>query len=451
MVLISDVEIKPSTGHSDVIEISRKLYDLWNLRSYPNLSLKCGRETQRVTIRPQKDFGTESLLCDTRLLQAFHLPAEPLPLKLAFDRTAAQLELGPIVSVLTLLKKNEFDGPLISYCKEMARYSEKHNILFYVFTLKDWRRSSVVGYLLRHHLWDRCELPRPHVIYNRIGQRKLERLPATTRFIENLAEKNIHFFNAHFLDKWQVHERLASHPELLPYLPETLMCDSQKLIEEMLLRHKSVFLKPTDGGQGKKIFRIHASDHSFELDHTSFNGEIERNYADFNRLFATIKSRIRSQKYIVQQGLELLEFKRRPLDFRMLCNRGKTGEWKMTSAIARVSSEGQFVSNLARGGSYHSIRHILEECFQPKHAKQVQKLLIELALEAAEVISQETTGCFAELGVDLAIDQDGKPWIIEVNTKPSKDLDPDREPAVVRPSARAIIDFSGKLSGFGKN
>lgn len=451
MVLISDINILPSAGKMDQIKISRTLYDAWNLASYPILSLKCGRKKQTVQILPDNNVGKTSLICNPILLQTFHLPSESLFLKLSFDKRSYQLELGPIISILTLLKKNAFDGPLLTYCKEMARYSEKHHVLFYVFTLKDWRRESVVGYVWRHRVWDRCELPNPHVIYNRIGQRKLEKLPATTRFIENLSERNIHFFNAHFLDKWQVQEKLASHSELHPYLPETLLYENSVQIEEMLQRHQSVFLKPADGRQGKQIFRIRGKGDHLELDYTTFNGEIERSYSNFKSLFMAIESRLIHQKYVVQQGLDLLKHKQSPLDFRMLCNRGFSGNWSMTSAIARVSSEDQFVSNLARGGSYHSIRDILEMSFHRKEAIQVQKLLKELALEAAEIISLETDGCFAELGVDLAIDEHGKPWIIEINTKPSKDLDPERAPAVIRPSAKAIIDFSCRLSGFVKN
>ncbi|HET7656979.1 MAG TPA: YheC/YheD family protein [Bacillales bacterium] len=450
MVLFSNIEIKPSQGNPHSIIISRRLHESWNLTSYPFLTLKCGREKQIVESHPGEENGEAQLLFDPRLFHQFHLPAEPALLKLAFDPKSGQLELGPIIAVLTFLKNNTFDGPLVPYCKELARYCEKQHVLFYVFTLKDWRRGSVAGYMWRHYTWDRHELPMPHVIYNRIGQRNLEKLPATIRFFESLSEKHIHYFNAHFLDKREVHEKLSAYPELLPYLPETVFYDHRDSLEEMILRHDTIFLKPSDGRQGKHIFRIHNVHDHLELDYTTFNGEIERSFTDFNDLYEAIKSKIQQQPYMIQRGLTLLEYKQCPLDFRMLCNRGHTGEWKITSGIARVSSEDQFVSNLARGGSYHSIMDILNETFQKKHARQVRQLLSELALEVADVIAKETNGLFGELGVDLAIDQQGKPWIIEVNTKPSKDMDPDREPTVIRPSAKAVIDYGSMLSGFAK-
>lgn len=451
MAFVSNVMIQPSAGEPNRLFLSRRLYETWHLISFPYLILKCGTEKQLVNCVPGSRDDETKLTCDPRLLQQFHLPAEPIPLKLAFDPHTEELEIGPIIAVLTLIKKGTFDGALVPYCEELGRYSEKHHSLFYVFTLRDWRRESVVGYLRRHNQWDRHELPQPQAIHNRIGQRRLERLPATERFFESLAEKQIAIFNARYLDKWEIHEKLSSRAEFTPYLPETILHENKRSLNEMLKRHPSVFLKPAAGSQGKRIFRVHQKENRFELDYTTFSGGIERRYTKFDPLYLNIESRLRRQRYIIQQGLSLMEYGGRPLDFRILCNKGYTGKWKITSGVARVSSEEQFVSNLARGGASYSIREVLEDSFHEKAAKQIQQLLGELALEACEILSMETEGIYGELGVDLALDSQGKPWIIEVNTKPSKDLDPEREQTVIRPSAKAVIDYACFLAGFAKN
>ena len=53
----------------------------------------------------------------------------------------------------------------------------------------------------------------------------------------------------------------------------------------------------------------------------------------------------------------------------------------------------------------------------------------------------EAEGLYGELGIDLAIDVHDQPWIIEVNTKPSKQTDMTSAPQTVRPSAKAIIEY----------
>ncbi|HEU5140806.1 MAG TPA: YheC/YheD family protein [Bacillales bacterium] len=447
MSLIEPIIVQPLTGETNEIHLSRPLYESWKLASFSNLTLKCGPVQHSVSCLPNNNGGSPQLICDPRLLQKFHLPVEPQPLRIAFDPTKGELQIGPVVAVLTLLKGNAFEGSLVAYCDELTRYSEKQHALLYVFTLKDWRRDSVIGYVKRHNYWDRRELPIPHVIHNRIGQRKLEQLPATERYFQEITNEGIACFNARFLDKWEVHQQLASHPDLAPYLPETILYESEKSLKEMTERYSSVFLKPAAGSQGKQIFRITRRENHFELDYTTFSGDIERQFSTFEELYHTLVRRIRQQQYIIQQGLSLLEHRQCPLDFRMLCNRRQTDKWTVTSGVARISNEEQFVSNLARGGKSHSIKEVLQQAFPNRVAKQIRALLGDLSLEIAERVSLESEGIYGELGIDLALDYQGKPWILEVNTKPSKDLDPSRDQAI-RPSAKAVIDYSCYLAGF---
>lgn len=141
-----------------------------------------------------------------------------------------------------------------------------------------------------------------------------------------------------------------------------------------------------------------------------------------------------------------MTYNHRALDFRLLCNRNNQGSWKIASAVARVSGKEQFVSNIARGGELLSVDDVLLPFFNDKKAKELKHFLIELALEVAEIVGQEIHGIYGELGVDLAIDTNGHPWLIEVNTKPSKDLDSERKNLVIRPSARGIIEYASYLA-----
>lgn len=118
----------------------------------------------------------------------------------------------------------------------------------------------------------------------------------------------------------------------------------------------------------------------------------------------------------------------------------------MTSAVARVSQQGNFVSNLARGGEIAHAHGILQEVYEHQTAQQIAKLLKELALDICHCITVSTDGLFAELGIDLALDTDGHPWIIEVNTKPSKQHDSITD-KMIRPSTKAIVQYCAYLSG----
>lgn len=77
------------------------------------------------------------------------------------------------------------------------------------------------GYVLEQGEWCKAELPFPQVVHNRLHKRTNERSEMFQRFIKDLQNGGIPYFNNHFLNKWTVHEQLANTDYLLPYLPET--------------------------------------------------------------------------------------------------------------------------------------------------------------------------------------------------------------------------------------
>jgi glutathione synthase/RimK-type ligase-like ATP-grasp enzyme len=132
------------------------------------------------------------------------------------------------------------------------------------------------------------------------------------------------------------------------------------------------------------------------------------------------------------------------MDFRALCHKNQHDLWEVTSLVARISAEEQFVSNIARGGQTTKPLSVLKPLFRKKMCNEIILQMKELSIEAATIISSHSDGITGELGVDIGVDQDGKVWLIEVNSKPSKNFE---EPAVkIRPSAKAIVRFCTKLA-----
>jgi glutathione synthase/RimK-type ligase-like ATP-grasp enzyme len=86
-----------------------------------------------------------------------------------------------------------------------------------------------------------------------------------------------------------------------------------------------------------------------------------------------------------------------------------------------------------------TVTHVLRRRYEKGELLHLRQHLKEIALEVANGIGMVSEGMYAELGIDLAIDQSGRPWIIEVNTKPSKNLDSAPCSSPIRPSAKAII------------
>ncbi|AMX84472.1 alpha-L-glutamate ligase [Geobacillus subterraneus] len=343
------------------------------------------------------------------------------------------------VAVLTEIKETSEQTSFRSihrFCEELAQYGKERGLFFYVTSPSLYLQRT--GYQWIDGEWAKRDVPPADVVYNRLHSRQSEHSPLFAELLIRLAEEGGAMFNRRFLHKWEVYRLFERHEYLHPHLPKTALWSSEDVLESFLGAFPSVFLKPIHGSQGRGIFCLERSDGGIRLRHsTSASAAI---YSSTDTLASALRRRTKLPM-IVQQGLELRTLDGRPVDFRLLCHRVRNNHWRVTSAVARVAPPDQFVANLARGGELMAINAVLRKWHTASDAFHQKQLLKEIAIEAATVLAFEAEGLYGEFGIDLAIDVHGQPWIIEVNTKPSKQTETTAASQTVRPSAKAIIDY----------
>ncbi|OLS36519.1 hypothetical protein BTR25_17660 [Bacillus sp. MRMR6] len=352
--------------------------------------------------------------------------------------------LGPVVGLLTefnsLATEPSF-GSIHAFCEELHHGILEAGGFFYVFTYKEF---NVQGYYYSNGNWLPSELPLPDVIYNRIHSRRLEYTNDFTLFRKKLEQLNIPLFNDRFLSKWEVHQQLINENHLVTHVPETGLFSKENLTY-FLEKYETVFIKPVHGSQGRSIFKLEKIDGVLSVD-SSLKAFSEKKLTKFtiDEIYLQLKPLLNNRIYIVQQGIQLITYESRGMDFRVLCHMNHRDFWEVTSVVARVSAEAEFVSNIAKGGEVMAPQTAIEKSFIAKEATRILSEMKELAVEITSWISLQSSGIFGELGIDIGIDHTGKLWLIEVNSKPSKNFEDGK--LKIRPSAKAIIKFCTKLA-----
>lgn len=449
------IQLLPFENNEDdertpLIIISTDLMKQTYTNNPQKITLKSGQNTIDCFFKLSSTESKQCIYCSKVIFEKLFLPESPTDLYVKINLNDHIWEFGPFIGIVTDQIKNKHFGTIDTFIKELHSYAKQKNFFLYVFNYPNFHKDYVDGHWFKvaDSSWETLKLPTPHVIHNRIHSRLNEKSNEAQLFFKQLEAANIPCFNERFLNKWEIYKILSSHDHLLPYIPETKLLNGRASIEEMANIHDALFLKPVQGSQGKNIFRIKEAEEGFSLDYTTFSGEVAKQYPSIQTLYSVIRPQLKKQRYIIQQGLKLLTYDERPLDFRLLCHRKNENLWVVTSSLARVSSKTEFVSNIARGGEIFKVNTILMNHFEKKLANQIRQLLYEIAIEIATSIHQNAIGVYGELGIDLAIDENGKPWIIEVNTKPSKNHDPEQISSKIRPSAKAVIDYCHRLTNW---
>lgn len=443
---ITIVPVKMFQENQFRIQLSHSLVHYWNIDLQKPHLLRIGMHAIQVTIEGANITKDEIMFCE-RLFQECCLPMEDLHFVASYSRKDFTITAGPVIGLMTDFNESgeEPDFRSIhSFCEELHEVVSGLRGYFYVFHFRDCIEGKLQGYCLREGKWIKRPVPLPGVIYNRIHSRMLEASSAFQSFKNNLINFNIPMFNDRFLSKKEVHNLLFSEDHMHPYLPDTAIAD-ERTIKEMLARHRLIFLKPIHGSQGRNIIRLSIQDEEIMTEVSTGNGrENTLTFKNYDRFAQWFKQYQKKTIFLAQQAIPLQTYKNRQLDFRVLCHKNFQDIWRATSAVARISAEQQFVSNIARGGEIMKPLRIFTMHSDQKTAVQQLALLKELAVETATIISQKCEGLVGELGIDIGLDSNGKLWIIEVNSKPSKNFE-DKEKRI-RPSAKALIEYATALS-----
>lgn len=210
--------------------------------------------------------------------------------------------------------------------------------------------------------------------------------------------------------KWKKHQALLNSPSLHYHIPEMRPFTLQAL-EYLLYRHGAAFFKPDrgDGGAGIVQIRLDPSETSLWFHQNGGNRQIP-----ISEGYQWLTGEARNRAHIIQQNICPIFHTGRPLDFRVLLQRIKDS-WEVTGMCARIAAKGEVVTNLRRGGRPLPLDSVVGGGAEGVH--WLQGSLSRLGVEVANTLTRTYRG-LRELGLDVVMNDIGRMWILEVNTRP---------------------------------
>lgn len=366
------------------------------------------------------------------------------------------LSIGPLISVLVSRDYPDTPekpfGSITLFCKELVEACRARGAYIYFFTPDHIgsNTNSLQGWVYSDG-WHKMTMPIADVINNRLTSRKYENKPSVQHFLREVKLRyKTQVFNEKFLDKTEVFDALSNDPELLRYLPESHLLRNFAMLKTMCSKYDVVFLKPIRGSLGKGIVRIARQfDNTYQAHFATINGTRRQSFSSLQKLFSNLSGKMKTTRFQIQQGLSLIDQGRRPVDFRALVQKNATGKWQLTSIVARIAGSHHFVSNLARGGSLSTVKEAVSKSNLPLNMRNdAYQRLKSAALELAQGVDMNIPAHFGELGIDLALDTSGRIWLLEVNSKPSKNDNTPLQERKIRPSVKLMIEYARFLTGF---
>lgn len=278
-----------------------------------------------------------------------------------------------------------------------------------LFSLDDMELGArrIRGYVPTEKGWRRVVVAMPTVIHKRV----LFSLPVERALRRHWHRRRTVFVNPPLMsDKARMHAVLMRSPAVVDHLPLTEWYKFDEL-ERRMENGATVILKPRIGSVGKGIARLKPTGRRI-----MFTTEHGTRAFTPSRLHDYLAERARPRTYLLQQYIPLARFGGKPFDLRVPVQRNRDGEWVIAGMVAKVAVRHPFLTNLAQGARALPAEKVLDLVFSPARAEAILADVRRLAVGVAEAVARRFRDA-ADLGLDVGVDERGKPWLIEVNTR----------------------------------
>lgn len=410
------------------------------------LHIECGQFTlhfgalkKKIKVQANEELDDHTVGLPSYIADAYTIP-DNLPYDLYFD--GEDLHLGPVIAFFVrkgyLSKKRRRKWRL--YCQNYRQIRG----LVYFCTVEgvDLETEKIRGYYYDPDAEKAEQLkpgifPFPGVVYRRarMSQDILRGLK------KHVGDK---FFNAHIFNKWEMWTVLSKGG--FKHTPFTSRLNGINSLQMMLSRYQSLYLKPGIGRFGNGILKIDATPDGYLLKRKS-GAQLEAK--NLNQLYQLVEKYKRKKEYIIQQAVPL-KYQEKPVDFRVILQKDATQEWSCSGVIAKIGMQGRIHTNTTTGLALgHDALEMVFE-LSPEDALAKENEMIRICTEACRLL-EDAYGHYGDVGIDVAVDENLKIWILEINKSHQHDIARflvKADPEIFKRVVTRPLEYARALSGF---
>ena len=435
-----------------VFYLPSELINLYRLNEGDIITLRCGSasaEAKAAVLDSRKSSGNSEIGLSDAVLRALNIP-HGIFLTVQSDGTR-ELRLGPLIGVLTFAQ--HIPSRLDYYYKYVFAKNNKGPIYMFSGQDIDVSRRAIRGFYYDFYAkaWKQRLFPFPDAVMDRCypSSKKNHNLLAAVMGPGKI------FNNTTRISKNDFFKTVNNDIFLKKYLPATQLLRYPSDLNISLLKFGSIYLKPIDSMKGKGI--VMATQHKngiecrFNLAGTDTTRTVASS-ADIPEILLTAAGR--KKKYIIQQAVKCMEYGGGPFSFRTCPMKDESNRWLMPGMVVIGTMGNSHVTNYASGGRRIPLKDLFNTILPqlPYSKDGFLQLLEEITLKTASLLDDKF-GPLGELGVDIILDKQGQPWLLEANANPA------RTPAFIQteyPLWRKqvyeyIVGYANYLAGFGSH
>lgn len=359
------------------------------------------------------DFPSD-IMISTALLEKMHIPTQ---LTYQFKISPMRIQIGPTVGFL-LGERNQIYNPtyMRKYSDRLGEY-KKFGGLVAAFSPRsiDWENNIAYGMIYQpdKKQWIYHPTPIPSTIY----RRNFHQHPSSIKKLIKLTGNKL--FNSYHYKKSDLF-LLKEEPLIRQHLPETFLLQSVEELEKLVQAQKKVILKPVHLSRGRGIFILEGNeDGGYTLFDYRQRYKVPHKLTNSEELKAMlIELNVFNNQYLFQTYIPLLTVNSRVFDVRVVMQKYDSKKWQCTGIECRVAGLNEELTNISRGGKAMTLEQVIEQSNSNLSYSEVYKDILNVCESFCHKIDQGKEH-FAEFGLDIALDEEGYPWILEANIFPS--------------------------------